>query len=73
MAAGRFDAWWALAALCGLDEDWPPEANELGEAASELEAFVWDSAEPDTGWALRLAFEDPADGLAWAVSATDSA
>jgi hypothetical protein len=73
MAAGRFDAWWALAALCGLDDDWPPDPNELGEAASELEMFVWDAYEPDTGWSLRLAFEDRADGLAWAVTATDSA
>ena len=28
---------------------------------------------PDTGWALRLAVEDADEGLAWALSATDTA
>jgi hypothetical protein len=71
MAAGRFDAWWALAALCGLEDPWPPDPAELGSAAAELELHVWDAHEPDTGWALRLAVADPADQLAWALTATD--
>jgi hypothetical protein len=72
-ARGRFDAWWALAALCGLDDLWPPDGDELGAAAAELRWYWWDAAEPDTGWTLRLAVEDPLDGLAWAISATDAA
>lgn len=70
-AAGRFNAWWAAAALTGLEEPWPPGPTELGEAISELRWLHW--TEPgETGWCCRLAVEDPADGLAWAVSATDA-
>jgi hypothetical protein len=69
MAAGRFDAWWAAAALAGPSGDWT--ADELGEAVGELRWHVWDGGTPDTGWWLRLAVENPA-GLAWAVSASDS-
>lgn len=72
-ARGRFDAWWAAAALCGLDDRWPPDPDELGEAAAELRWHWWDAGEPDLGWTLRLAVEDPADGLSWAVSASDAA
>jgi hypothetical protein len=73
-ARGRFDAWWAAAALCGLDlaitaANGGPEL--LGAAIGELRWYWWDAGEPDTGWTLRLAVEDPLDGLAWAVSATD--
>ncbi|MGH9244954.1 MAG: DUF6183 family protein [Acidimicrobiales bacterium] len=71
MAAGRFDAWWAAATLAGLGPDWT--ADELREAVGELRWYVWDAAEPDTGWWFRLAVEDSADGLAWAVSASDAA
>ncbi len=85
-ARGRFDAWWAAAALCGLDlpaddaSERPgtptadaPRPDELGLAIGELRWYWWDAAEPDTGWALRMAVEDPLAGLAWAVSATDAA
>jgi len=72
-AAGRFDAWWALAALAGVLEDWPLPPGELGEAAAELSWFAWDAWEPDTGWRFHLAVEDPAEGLAWATAATDAA
>ena len=75
-AAGRFSAWWALAALAGLtgpDADWPPPLDELGEAAAALRWAVWAPPGPRLGWSLHLAVEDPADGLAWAVEATDRA
>lgn len=71
MAVGRFAAWWTLAALAGLAEDWPVAADELGEAADELNWFVWDTGGPQPGWTCRIAVEDPAEGLAWALSATD--
>jgi hypothetical protein len=68
-AAGRFSAWWAAAALAGLD--WPPDPGELGEALGELRWFRWAPSGADRGWILRLAVEDPIDGLSWAIDATD--
>jgi hypothetical protein len=72
MAAGRFEAWWTAVALCGFDEDEPVEPDQLGQAVAELRWYRWDAMEPATGWELRLAVEDPDDGLAWAVAATDA-
>jgi hypothetical protein len=71
MATGRFGAWWALVAVTtGLDR-WPPDPDELGEAATALRWYHWDTGAPGTGWSLRLAVEDPARDRAWAVDATD--
>ena len=71
MATGRFAAWWAASALTGLLEDFPPDPTELGDALGELEWWAWDLGGPDLGWSCRIAIEDPADGLAWALSAVD--
>lgn len=73
MAAGRFAAWWAGAALTGILDDWPVTGDELGEAVRELRWFTWDAGAPETGWSCRLAVEDPANGLAWAFNAADVA
>jgi hypothetical protein len=70
MAAGRFDAWWAAAAVAGLGDDWT--SDELGRAVGELRWYVWDAGGPDTGWWFRLAVDDQLEGLAWAVSAADA-
>lgn len=72
-AAGRFAAWWAAAALTGLVERWPVDADELGDALTALHWYAWDSGGPATGWALRLAIEDPRSTRAWAVAAVDVA
>jgi hypothetical protein len=72
-ATGRFNAWWAVAALGGLADDWPIEADEVGAIAAELQWFWWDAHEPVTGWQLNLAVWDEADGLAWAITARDDA
>lgn len=72
-AAGRSLTWWALAALTGLDEDWPIAPEELGHAAAELRWVVWSDLAPSTGWTCHLAVEDPLDGLAWALTAVDGA
>jgi hypothetical protein len=75
-AAGRFSAWWALAALAGLasnDAEWPPPPDELGEAAAALRWAVWAPPGPRLGWSLHLAVEDPDDGLAWVIGAADRA
>lgn len=71
-AVGRFGAWWALAALAGLLEDWPVPPADLGAAASELRWLHWQPASgPTPGWSLHLAVEDPEDHLAWAIEAVD--
>lgn len=69
-ARGRFAAWWAAAALAGLE--WPPDPDELGTALAELRWWRWSAPGLEAGWVLRLAVEDPVDGLAWAVGATDA-
>lgn len=70
-AAGRYGAWWVVATLCDLD--WPPDPMQVGEAMTRLGFWWFDDGSPGTGWALRIAIEDPAEGLAWAVSAVDAA
>lgn len=80
-AAGRWEAWWVLGAIGGLhgtepgraDDDEPIDPDELGAIAVELRWFAFDAFEPETGWFLRLAVEDPVDGVAWAISALDQA
>lgn len=69
-ATGRFEAWWALAVLTAQDDGWPVDP---GPAAEELRWWVWTPEEPSVGWTCRLAVEDPHDGLAWALDATDRA
>ncbi len=69
-AAGRFAAWWTLAALCELD--WPVASDRLGEAAEDLRWFAWSDLAPPTGWTLHLAVEDPHRGIAWAVAGVDA-
>ena len=73
MATGRFNAWWVVVSVAGLLDDWPLPADEVGELVGELRWFAWDAGEPETGWGLRLAVEDPAEGRAFALLAADSA
>lgn len=68
-ARGRFAAWWAAAAVAGLE--WPVDPERLGRAVSELIWYRWSGTEPETGWVLRLAVTDPVDGMGWAIDATD--
>ena len=72
MAAGRFTAWWTVAALTDSLDDWPLSPDEVGELVGELRWYLWDAGEPVTGWSLRLAVEDPETGRAYALSATDA-
>ena len=69
MAAGRFHAWSAVAALTGLD--WPAPSDQIREAGESLEWWLWSDG-ATTGWVLQLAVGDPGDGLAWAFSAADA-
>lgn len=68
-SAGRHLAWWVTAAMA--DIPWPCAPDELGSAAARFAWFWFDDGSPGTGWALRLAIEDPDSGLAWAISAVD--
>ena len=70
-AAGRFGAWWLLAALGDLLDEWPVPTEELGALASELRWYRWNAFEPDVGWSLQLAIEDPTERVAWAITAQD--
>lgn len=71
MAAGRFNAWWAAAAVTGFDPHAVIDPEELGRAVADLRWLAWDSGGPRSGWWFRLAIEDPLDGLAWAMTASD--
>ena len=72
-AAGRFGAWWVLAALGDLLDDWPVPPDELAALAGELSWWRFDAGEPTLGWTLQLVVEDAAEGHAWAISAHDAA
>ena len=71
-AAGRFGAWWLLAALGDLLDEWPVDPRELGDLARELRWFRWNAYEPDVGWTLQIAIEDPGENVAWAINASDA-
>ena len=69
---GRLGAWWTLAALGDLIDDWPVAPEELGQLAAELRWYRWDAHEPAMGWNLQLAVEDPAEDVTWAILARDA-
>ncbi|MGH9023010.1 MAG: hypothetical protein ACRDV9_07915 [Acidimicrobiia bacterium] len=59
-ATGRNLAWGCAEVLGGVD------------AVSALHWFAWDdTAVPELGWSLRLAVENPGEGVSWALSASD--
>lgn len=71
-AAGRFGAWWLLAALGDLLDDWPVQPGQLHTVADELGWFWWHHGSLPSGWSLQLAVEDRDEGYAWAISANDA-
>jgi len=68
---GRAGAWWALAAILGMEDHWPPDPERLGTEAAALHWWLWDPGDRVGGWNFHLAVEDPDEGLAWAVTAVD--
>ena len=72
-ATGRGEAWWFLATFVGLADDWPCDPDEIGDIVNSLEftAFTYDKT-PTGGWGLHLVIEDPEEGLAIALRATDN-
>lgn len=71
-AVGRFGAWWLLAALGDLTGDWPADPEVLGDVAESLRWSWWTAGEPDAGWKLQLAVDDPDEGYAWVFNAHDA-
>jgi hypothetical protein len=72
-AAGRLNAWWTVAALAGIDDEWPLAGPDLLTARDELTWWRWEPHAARVGWRCHLAIEDSAEGLAWALAAVDRA
>ena len=68
-AFGRFMAFYVVAVAAGLG--WPVGPEDIDAAARRLRWFRWDEGRVEEGWVLRLALEDPVDGWAAAIGATD--
>jgi hypothetical protein len=68
-AAGRDLAWALLRAVLDVDHDEPLDGRDV----ERLRFVAWDAPDASTGWVLRLAIEDPVEGLAWAIDARDPA
>ena len=66
---GRFAAWWAVAAVAGLD--WPPTGEEVEAVLGELRWWWWEPTGTRHGWSACLAIEDAEHGLGWALQAVD--
>jgi len=71
-ANGRLAAWWTAATVTDLADEWPVDSATLGEAIAELRWFWWSDLYPATGWACRLAIEDPEANYAWVLNAADA-
>jgi hypothetical protein len=71
VATGRDLAWAAASALAGYEPGERVDPSALGDAISNLRWLVWSAPDASTGWMLRIAIEDPVDGIAWAVDAVD--
>ncbi|GIU88298.1 MAG: hypothetical protein KatS3mg009_2813 [Acidimicrobiia bacterium] len=55
--------------MLGLDPDEPVPPGAVGR----LGFVAWSAPDRSRGWVLRLAIEDPAQRLAWAIDAWDGA
>ena len=77
-ALGRFGAWWMLAALGGITDEWDELADahdladEIGAISESLQWFRFDDA-TTSGYELSLIAVDPIDGLAFGLLARDTA
>jgi hypothetical protein len=66
---GRFGAWWAAAALIGIE--WPPDPNGFAEDLKSLRWLLWEPDGAPPGWSGSIAAESPDEGIAWALLAVD--
>ncbi|PYC80877.1 hypothetical protein C7C46_12085 [Streptomyces tateyamensis] len=67
-ARGRVRVWRALAAMADPSGECSPA--EVDALVARMRCYTW-CAPADEVWYLHLALEDPATGLAWAVSGSD--
>jgi hypothetical protein len=65
---GRFGAWWAAAAIAGVE--WPPDPGEFADAIGSVSWVVWEPAGTPPGWSGCIAAERR--GRAWALLAIDN-
>ena len=73
LATGRSNAWWFLATFAGLVDRQSFTHDELGAVVSSLRCAVFAGTDDATGgeWSLRLALEDPHEGVACLLAADD--
>lgn len=71
-ATGRFSAWWLLAHVAGVADEWPVDPDEFGDIVTSLRYWWWDTNEPRTGWECRLVIVDDHDGVSCALGARDA-
>jgi hypothetical protein len=67
-ATGRFELWWCLSVLAGIEDRWPCDP---GPGAARLGYALWSPLGAPGGWSCRIVVVDEADGLAWALDAHD--
>ena len=67
-AAGRFSAWWLLAALTDSLATWPPNESESFDT---LEWFWWDDGHTRQGWSIGIAVHDHRTGRSWSFDTRD--
>jgi hypothetical protein len=72
LAAGRLDAWLALAALGGIDDD-VLDAGAIAQATEHLEWVVFQPVRVVGGWNLHVAVADADRGISHALAAHDPA
>lgn len=72
LAAGRDAAWHAAGAIAGFDPHDPIDPDDFGEALEELRWFWWADHDVNHDRVLRLAVDDPIDGVAFAISAVET-
>jgi len=65
---GRFGAWWAAAAISGVE--WPPDPEGFADAIGAVRWMLWEPVGTPPGWSGSIAAER--DGRAWALLAVDN-
>lgn len=70
-AVGRTLAWWTVATILDVVDDWPLSVDELTAWSLELDWYAWEPAGATGGWTIRLAVVDHDRGVSRAMEAVD--